>query len=67
VRILQMCKYQHIKVKCTFYYDDIFGMVQLKGLNFLSIIAQYLKSMSAKFDSEKLKQNKVRASQVETV
>jgi len=48
-------------VKNTFYYDNIFGMMELKGSNFVSIIAQYLKSISAKFGLEKVKQDKVRA------
>jgi len=42
-------------------------MMQLKGFNFLSIIAQYLKSISAKFDLEKVKQNQLRAFLVEPV
>jgi len=35
--------------------------MQLNGFNFLSIISQYLKSISAKVDFEKVKQNQIRA------
>jgi len=42
-------------------------MMQLKGLNFFRIPAQYMKSISAKFDIKKLKQNQIRALLVKIV
>jgi len=39
----------------------MFGMRQLKGLKLSHIILKYVKILPAKFDFEKVKQNKVRA------
>jgi len=41
--------------------------MQQKSLNFPKIIAQYMNSISAKFDFEKVKQNKIRDFLVNTV
>jgi len=38
----------------------MFGMRQLKGLKLSQIILQYVNILPAKFDIEKVKQNKVR-------
>jgi len=45
------------KMKTALSTHYFFGMMQPKGINFLGVIAQYMKSGSAKFDFEKAKQN----------
>jgi len=46
--------------------DYFFGMMQLKGLHLFQIIVQYGNFLCAKFDFEKVKQNKVREDLVQS-
>jgi len=46
--------------KNHFQDDYMFGMRQLKCLKFSQIILKYVNILPAKFDFEKVKQNKVR-------
>jgi len=46
--------------KKPFQDDYMFGLRQLKGLKLPQIILKYVNNLSAKFDFQKVKQNKVR-------
>jgi len=64
-------QYKKYKTKKKKYEDTgpiiAAKMMQLKGLNHYRLIVQYMNRISAKFDFEKVKQNKVRALLVKTV
>jgi len=51
----------HVRIEKKPFQDDyMFGLRQLKGLKLSQIILKYVNILSAKFDFQKVKQNKVR-------